>query len=123
MCKWWARWWCPRCVRLKQCGVFSLTCHGHSTISCADRHAARAGRYGAAQALRRKAGKGFYSSNCIVGQDVSLAEYCDAIAEAGVLVCEPGTFSYGLGALVLGRVIEVLHTKERSWQPLIVDFF
>lgn len=64
-------------------------------------------RYGAAQALRRKAGNGFYSSNCIVGQDVSLVDYCDAMAEAGVLVCEPGTFSYGLGALVLGRVIEV----------------
>ena len=49
----------------------------------------------------------FYSSNCIIGQSSTLSEYCDAIADAGVLVCEPGTLSYGLGALVLGRVCEV----------------
>ena len=59
----------------------------------------------------------FYSSNCIIGQDCTLAEYCDAIADAGVLVCEPGTLSYGLGALVLGRVCEV----GRVWLCLCCD--
>ena len=32
----------------------------------------------------------------------------DGIAAAGVLTVEPGTFSYGLGNLVLGRVIEIV---------------
>ena len=67
--------------------------------------------YGAAQALRRATG-GAYSSTCIIGQPMTLEAYCDAIAAAGVLVCEPGTFSYGLGALVVGRVCEVAF--ERS---------
>ena len=64
------------------------------------------GHFGAAQVLRRATG-GDYSSNCIIGQDKTLAEYCDAIAAAGVLTSEPGAYSYGLGALVLGRVCEV----------------
>ena len=70
--------------------------------------------YGAVQALRRASGKGAYSSTCILGQEVSLAQYCDAIAEAGVLVSDPGTFSYGLGALVVGRVVEVLFERLRG---------
>lgn len=70
--------------------------------------------YGAVQALRHQAGKGAYTSNCIIGQDASLEEYTDALAVAGVLVCEPGTFSYGLGALVVGRVVEVLYERLRG---------
>jgi CubicO group peptidase (beta-lactamase class C family) len=62
------------------------------------------------QALRHASGdgKGQYSSNAIIGQDVTLEEFCDAIATAGVLTVEPGMFSYGLGNLVLGRVIEIV---------------
>ena len=62
-------------------------------------------------ALRKQAGgKGFYTSNTIIGQDATLAEYCDAIAAAGYLGFEPGTVSYGLGppcsmaALCLARL-------------------
>lgn len=39
-----------------------------------------------------------YKSSCILGHDATLEEFCDIIAEAGVLVCEPGTLSYGHGA-------------------------
>ena len=69
-------------------------------------------QYGVAQALRRQKGIGFYSSNSIIGQNTTLEEYCDAIAEAGYLTDEPGTFSYGLGALLLGRIIEVVSERE-----------
>ena len=90
--------------------------------------------YGAAAALRKqKSPKGYFTSAQIIGQDVTLEEYVDAIAEAGILVCEPGEFSYGLGALVLGRVIEVVYQrmhqletplslgqimKNMLWEPL-----
>lgn len=90
--------------------------------------------FGVAQALRKQAGNGYYSSNQIIGQDATLAEYCNAIAGAGVLACEPGTLSYGLGALVVGRVIEVAFAKktgrtllfseimrEMLWGPLGMD--
>lgn len=90
--------------------------------------------FGVAQALRKQAGKGYYSSNQIIGQDATLAEYCDAIADAGVLVCEPGVLSYGLGAIVVGRVVEVSYAKltgrellfseimrEMLWAPLGMD--
>ena len=99
--------------------VLELLCcyrerHAHSR---AGKSTGGAGQFGAAQVLRRATG-GDYSSNCIIGQDKTLAEYCDAIAAAGVLTTEPGTFSYGLGALVLGRVCEVVsarltHTEEK----------
>jgi CubicO group peptidase (beta-lactamase class C family) len=69
-------------------------------------------QYGVAQALRRKNGIGYYTSNTIIGQNATLEEYCDAIASSGYLVSEPGTFSYGLGALILGRIIEVVLEKE-----------
>ena len=69
-------------------------------------------QYGVAQALRRKNGIGYYTSNTIIGQNATLEEYCNAIAAAGYLVAEPGTFSYGLGALILGRIIEVVLEKE-----------
>ena len=91
--------------------------------------------YGAAAALRKqRCEKGYFSSTQIIGQDCTLEEYCDALAESGVLVCEPGTFSYGLGALALGRAIEVAyerHTGTRAalsaimeemlWAPLGMD--
>ena len=69
-------------------------------------------QYGVAQALRKKNGIGYYTSNTIIGQNATLEEYCNAIAAAGYLVAEPGTFSYGLGALILGRIIEVVLEKE-----------
>ena len=69
--------------------------------------------YAIANALRRQKGNGsHYTSNTIIGQDSTLAEYVDAIAAAGYLTCEPGAMSYGLGALVIGRIIEVAHEKE-----------
>ena len=49
-------------------------------------------QFGVVQALRRKKGIGYYSSNSIIGQNSTLEEYCDAIASAGYLVSEPGTF-------------------------------
>ena len=69
-------------------------------------------QYGVAQALRRKNGIGYYTSNTIIGQNATLEEYCNAVASSGYLVSEPGTFSYGLGALVLGRIIEVILEKK-----------
>ena len=69
-------------------------------------------QYGVAQALRRKNGIGYYTSNTIIGQNATLEQYCDAIASSGYLVSEPGTFSYGLGALVLGRIIEIILEKK-----------
>jgi CubicO group peptidase (beta-lactamase class C family) len=70
-----------------------------------------------ANALREKQHPTLYRSSCILGHRLNLEEFCDAIAAAGVLTCEPGTPSYGLGASVLGRVIEVayerLHGKPR----------
>ena len=68
-------------------------------------------QYGAVQEIRRPFGAAYSSTN-IIGQDATLTAYVDSIAAAGVLVCEPGTFSYGLGALVLGRVCEV------AWERL-----
>lgn len=90
--------------------------------------------YAVAWELRRRVAPGYYSSLDIVGSDLPLPEWCDAVAEAGVLVCEPGTFSYGLGATVLGRVIEVAFKRgsgedkrfdqiltEMLWKPLGMD--
>ena len=34
--------------------------------------------------------------------------------KSGVLATNPGSFSYGLGATILGRVIEVAHQKGSS---------
>ena len=48
------------------------------------------------------------------GADLSLAEFCDVIAEAGALTCEPGQFSYGLGNTVLGRVVEVVWERKHG---------
>eukprot|EP01064_Diplonema_japonicum_P000381 TRINITY_DN10270_c0_g1_i1.p1 TRINITY_DN10270_c0_g1~~TRINITY_DN10270_c0_g1_i1.p1 ORF type:complete len:438 (+),score=83.25 TRINITY_DN10270_c0_g1_i1:34-1347(+) len=70
--------------------------------------------YSAAAAIRQAVHPEVFNSSCIIGSHLTLAEYCDKIAEAGVLVCEPGNFSYGLGALVVGRVLEVVHGKPFS---------
>ena len=55
-----------------------------------------------------------YKSSCILGHALGLGQFCDAIAKAGVLVCEPGELSYGLGAAVLGRVVEVAYARHRA---------
>eukprot|EP00755_Sulcionema_specki_P034057 Sspe_Gene.20850::Locus_7695_Transcript_1_1_Confidence_1.000_Length_2172::g.20850::m.20850 len=68
--------------------------------------------YAIASALRQQHDPTIYSSASIVGQGVDLERFCDILAEAGVLVCDPGVFSYGLGATVLGRVIEVVSRKS-----------
>ena len=67
-----------------------------------------------ASALRQKLNPDIYRSTNILGADCDLAAFCDTLAEAGVLACEPGEFSYGLGNTVLGRVIEV-----RCWHQSV----
>lgn len=80
-------------------------------------------RYAIANALRERAHPTVYRSCCILGHDLTLAQFCDVIAAAGVLVCEPGTPSYGLGASVLGRVIEVVYERTRGFaKPLSAIF-
>ena len=67
-----------------------------------------------ANGLRARIHPTVYKSSCILGQDLTLEEFCDVIAEAGALATEPGQFSYGLGATVLGRVIEVVYEKHNG---------
>jgi CubicO group peptidase (beta-lactamase class C family) len=68
--------------------------------------------YSIATALRReKADSTFYRSSCILGHDASLQEICSKIAKAGVLVSEPGTFSYGHGNAILGRIVEIVYQQ------------
>ena len=55
-----------------------------------------------------------YRNTAILGADLTLAKFVDTIAAAGVLTCEPGEFSYGHGATVLGRVIEVAHERRHG---------
>eukprot|EP00928_Gymnodinium_smaydae_P052559 TRINITY_DN3654_c0_g4_i1.p1 TRINITY_DN3654_c0_g4~~TRINITY_DN3654_c0_g4_i1.p1 ORF type:complete len:471 (-),score=66.82 TRINITY_DN3654_c0_g4_i1:25-1437(-) len=74
--------------------------------------------YSIANALRRKVNPTVYTSSCILGHDLSLAQFCDVLAEAGVLCTDPGVMSYGLGATVLGRVLEVVYEKHYSAVPL-----
>lgn len=69
---------------------------------------------GVASALRRQQNPDVYRSTNILGADCTLAEFCDHIAAAGVLVCEPGEFSYGLGNTVLGRVVEVVYERAEG---------
>ncbi|MEX2650414.1 MAG: serine hydrolase domain-containing protein [Alphaproteobacteria bacterium] len=76
-----------------------------------------------ANALRSRVHPTLYKSSSILGQDLTLAEFCDAIAEAGVLATEPGRFSYGLGAAVLGRVIEVVHAAHTGTPTKLSDIF
>ena len=67
-----------------------------------------------ANAVRQQLHPEVYRSTSIVGADLTLEEFVDTIGSAGVLTCEPGEFSYGHGATVLGRVIEVLYEKTRG---------
>lgn len=71
-----------------------------------------------ANALRQQLHPEVYRSTCIVGANLTLEKFVDTIGNAGVLTCEPGEFSYGHGATVLGRVIEILYEKSRgvSWK-------
>jgi len=69
-------------------------------------------------ALRQQICPTLYTSGCILGHDLTVAEFCDAIATAGVLSTEPGTISYGLGATVLGRIVEVVYEKHCGYKPL-----
>jgi len=67
-----------------------------------------------ANAVRQRLHPEVYRSTSIVGASLTLEEFVDTIGAAGVLTCEPGEFSYGHGATVLGRVIEVLYGKSRG---------
>ena len=67
-----------------------------------------------ANAIRQQLHPEVYRSTSIVGANLTLEEFVDTIGEAGVLTCEPGEFSYGHGATVLGRVIEILYEKSRG---------
>jgi len=67
-----------------------------------------------ANALRQKLHPGVYRSSSILGANLSLENFVDIIGKAGVLTCEPGEFSYGHGATVLGRIIEILYGKSRG---------
>jgi CubicO group peptidase (beta-lactamase class C family) len=76
-----------------------------------------------ANALRARVHPNVYKSSCILGQDLTLEEFCDAIAEAGALATEPGQFSYGLGAAVLGRVIEVVYEEHGGSKKKLSGIF
>jgi CubicO group peptidase (beta-lactamase class C family) len=67
-----------------------------------------------ANALRQKLHPEVYRSSSILGANLSLRDFVDIIGNAGVLTCEPGEFSYGHGATVLGRIIEILYERSRG---------
>lgn len=67
-----------------------------------------------ANGIRQKIHPDVYRSTSILGADLTLQQFVDVIGSAGVLTCEPGEFSYGHGATVLGRVIEILFEKSRG---------
>lgn len=67
-----------------------------------------------ANGIRQKINSDVYKSTNILGADLTLEQFVDTIGTAGVLTCEPGEFSYGHGATVLGRVIEILYEKSRG---------
>ena len=67
-----------------------------------------------ANAIRQQLHPEVYRSTCIVGANLTLEQFVDTIGRAGVLTCEPGEFSYGHGATVLGRVIEILYEQSRG---------
>lgn len=79
--------------------------------------------YALVNALRRRLCPTIYSSACILGHPVDLAGFCDIVAEAGVLCTDPGTFSYGLGATVLGRVVEVVYERHMGQAKRLSDIF
>ena len=53
--------------------------------------------------------------------DLTLQEFCDVVCEAGVLVEEPGTMSYGHGCTIMGAVVEVCYNKAHDCNRLHVD--
>jgi CubicO group peptidase (beta-lactamase class C family) len=65
-------------------------------------------------ALRQQIHPDVYRSTAILGADLTLEQFVDTIAKAGVLTCEPGEFSYGHGATVLGRLIEIVYEKKQG---------
>lgn len=81
------------------------------------------GSFHIANALRSRLNAGVYKSSCILGQDIDLEQFCQVIAEAGVLATHPGQLSYGLGATVLGRVIEVVAERESGRRRPLSEIF
>ena len=67
-----------------------------------------------ANGLRQQLHPDVYRSTAILGADLTLEQFVDTIAQAGVLTCEPGEFSYGHGATVLGRLIEIVYEKKHG---------
>jgi CubicO group peptidase (beta-lactamase class C family) len=56
----------------------------------------------------------YFTSRRIVGSNLSLADFCDVIADAGVLTAQPGEASYGHGATVFGRIVELTQNTKLS---------
>lgn len=81
------------------------------------------GSFHIASALRSRVNNRVYKSSCILGQDIDLQQFCQVIAEAGVLATHPGQLSYGLGAAVLGRVIEVVAERETGRHCRLSEIF
>lgn len=81
------------------------------------------GSYAIANAIRQKIHPTVYKSSCILGHDINLEKFCEVLAKAGVLVAHPGSFSYGLGATVLGRVIEIAYQKGSSSSKPLDEIF
>ncbi|MEQ9260103.1 MAG: serine hydrolase domain-containing protein [Roseovarius sp.] len=81
------------------------------------------GAFHIANALRNVECPGFFTSTAILGQTVTLEEFCDTIARTGVLSTEPGQFSYGLGSAVLGRVIEIVYQRQINSRKSLSDIF
>lgn len=81
------------------------------------------GSYSVANGLRWQLNPTIYKSSTILGHSTNLAQFCDTIADAGVLVSEPGTFSYGHGATVLGRVIEIAYKNLNGEQKKLSEIF
>ena len=67
-----------------------------------------------ANGLRQQLHEDVYRSSNILGAALTLEQFVDTIGCAGVLTCEPGEFSYGHGATVLGRVLEVVYQASRG---------
>jgi CubicO group peptidase (beta-lactamase class C family) len=94
-----------------------------------------------ASALRQQTLSTFYKSSNILGHDATLEEVCDLIGNTGVLGCEPGmncpplprarnssapalgTLSYGHGATVLARVIEVAYEQLNGQRKCLSAIF
>jgi len=84
---------------------------------------ATGGSFRIANALRSRINDRVYKSSSILGQDLDLEGFCEVIAEAGVLATHPGQLSYGLGATVLGRVIEIVVEREGRGRRKLSEIF